>query len=120
MVKKSTKIKKVVRRRKSAATAKRKPAVLEASSIGIAPEHVLEIIAQHEAVVPIHPVPTLAPPGNLPGERILFRRPLVSSRTSFWLGVGFGMFVVGVLTVLTWEFVKVEIVEAVVLGLVGR
>ena len=119
MAVKSTKTKKVMKRRKSAITTKKKQNVLEVSSLGVAPEHVLEVIAREEASVPDHRPPVLPPPLNLPGELALFKRPLVSTRTSFWLGVGFGMFVVGVLTILTWEFVKVEIVEAVVLGL-GR
>ncbi len=119
MAVKTIKTKKAVKRRKTAVVAKRKRAMLSASSIGIAQEHVLEIIGQKEVFVPAYFSSALQPPNNLPGEQGLFRRPLVSTRTSFWLGVGFGMFVVGVLTVLTWEFVKVEIVEAVVLGL-GR
>lgn len=119
MAVKTTKTKKVMKRKKSAITAKKKRTVLEAGSLGVSPEHVLEVIAREEASVPDHRPPVLPPPLNLPGEINLFQRPLVSTRTSFWLGVGFGMLVVGVLTVLTWEFVKVEIVEAVVLGL-GR
>ena len=44
-------------------------------------------------------------------------QPLVSHRTSFWLGVGFGIFVVGVLSLLVWQLVRVDFVEAVVIGL---
>ena len=117
MAVKSTKTKKPAKRKKPAVAVKRKRAVLEVSSLGVAPEHVLEVIAQHDALVPAHPAPTLAPPLNLPGELALLSRPLVSSRTAFWLGVGFGMFVVGVLGALTWQFIRVEVVEAVVLGL---
>lgn len=116
MAVKTTKTKKRVRRSKPAGVSKRR-AVLQASSLGIAPEYVLEIIPREQASVPAHLPPVLPPPLNLPGELALFNRPLVSSRTSFWLGVGFGMLVVGVLGALTWQFIKVEVVEAVVLGL---
>ena len=118
MAVKRAKTKKIIRRKKSVTIAKKR-SLLEVSSLGVAPEHVLEVIAREEAFVSDYRPPVLPPPLNLPGELALFKRPLVSTRTSFWLGVGFGMFVVGVLTILTWEFVKVEIVEAVVLGL-GR
>lgn len=46
-----------------------------------------------------------------------FTRPLVGARTSFWLGVGFGIFVIGVLGYLAVRLFQAELAEAVVAGL---
>ena len=106
---KTTARKRVVKSRKKSAP------FLEASALGVVPEQL--------AIMPILKTPLFsplslphsadAPPGNLPVAPLpLFHRPLVSGRTSFWLGVGFGMFVVGMLTFVAWKLLTVEAVQA--------
>ena len=96
-----------------------------AEKIGIAPEHIL---ANREPARPVR-VPLLYDaPANLPVEkpgavaafcekRDFIRRPLVPQRTSFWIGVGFGILVTGVLGYIAWQLFNVEIGEAIVLSL---
>lgn len=47
----------------------------------------------------------------------VFHKPLLGGRASFWIGVGVGVFIVGVLSLLIWQFIKVDLVRAVVVGL---
>lgn len=117
------------RRRKVHTKTRTRASILEASTLGIQPEHIVSVMVSSsstplESDASASPAVSLPPP-NLPIEpeddgRVrgdFFRRSLVSPRTSFWLGVGFGMFVVGTLMALTWQLFKVELVRAVVLGL---
>lgn len=111
------KTKKAVRRRKPGIKTNKKRGVLEASSLGVAPEQVREARINPEVMAPAYAMSALTAPQNFVGGLNVFQRPLVSYRTAFWLGVGLGMLIVGVLGALIWQFVKVELVEAVVLGL---
>lgn len=86
--------------------------------LGIAPGQLVRAVRSFQAAD--------EPPQNLPvaesGDSDLrvprfIHRPLTSPRASFWLGVGFGVLIVGSLALLTWELLKFEVVEAVVVGL---
>ena len=107
---KSTTRKRVVRARKKAVP------LLDASALGVVPEQ----LAFAQGVKPQLISFASMPPPNLPIEPIdeikpqmsILHRPLVSGRTSFWLGVGLGMFIVGVLTALAWKLLTVEAVQA--------
>ena len=103
--------------RKRAVQRRKKPAVLlDAGSLGIASEQLVDQDGIKPALFSPVPKAEDVPPANLPvapfEEKPLFHRPLVSGRTSFWLGVGFGMFVVGVLTFVAWKLLTVEAVQA--------
>lgn len=99
----------------------RKPsAVLEATSLGIEPEQLVTPRWNQGApfVLPAYPPPNLpVEESSYEGSRGIMHQPLVSPRTSFWLGVGFGMLVVGTLLIVSWQILRVETVEAVVLEL---
>lgn len=108
------KTKKVIRKRREKVI---RTSVLEASVLGVAPEQLLGRAAEPPVNLPVVPVVTANLPVT-PMHRIHpLHRPLVSGRTSFWLGVGFGIFVTGVLAYLAWRLYSVEIAEAIVLGL---
>lgn len=47
----------------------------------------------------------------------ILHQPLVSYRASFWIGVGFGALVVGILAILAWELLRVDTLEAIVVSL---
>lgn len=86
--------------------------------LGIAPGQIVRSVRSFRAAdeppqdlpVASNGAPTLSVPRFI-------NRPLTSPRASFWLGVGFGVLVVGSLALLTWELLKFEVVEAVVVGL---
>ncbi|OGL67701.1 hypothetical protein A3B21_00765 [Candidatus Uhrbacteria bacterium RIFCSPLOWO2_01_FULL_47_24] len=116
------KTKSTARKRVARKIKKSKP-LIEASALGVSPDQLVE--SQGIKTALFSPMPLLKnadePPVNLPvapfEEKSIFHRPLVSGRTSFWLGVGFGMFIVGVLTFVAWKLLTVETVDAVVVGL---
>lgn len=90
--------------------------VLKASTLGVAVEHLL----------PLTPAtaggPALCPPVEcapcMPEQvKKWFSTPLLSPRTSFWLGVGIGIVIIAVLGYLAWRLYNVEIAEALVLNL---
>ncbi|GEM_PF-4852711 len=89
--------------------------VLSASSIGIDPEYLA-------APVRLPVAQTLPATKNFSIEESasskmkMMRRSLVAPRTSFWLGVGFGIFVTGVLGYLVLKLYTVELAQALVLG----
>ncbi len=92
-------------------------APLEASILGIASEHVVRAFgAQSAPVRAFAPGFSFAPQAPIV-ECSSFKRPLVGARTSFWLGVGFGIFVIGVLGYLAVRLFQVALAEAVVVGL---
>lgn len=98
--------------------------VLTAAALGILKEHLVSpiqsaimetpVIARQtsSSAVALHEHHHLPAPG--PSR---FYRPLVPPRTAFWLGVGFGMIVVGGLMVVAWYLMRVELAEEVVVAL---
>ena len=95
-------------------------APLDAGILGIAKEHVVTSCTaspgiRATAFSPALPVSVAMQP--LLAQCPAFRRPLVGARTSFWLGVGFGIFVIGVLGYLAVRLFQAELAEAVVTGL---
>ena len=113
------------KKRRAASRETIKIPVLEASIIGISEEQlvgdgILELQEVH------FDTQSLKTPVNLPVEseeeyhsrdRIGIHESLVSPRTSFWLGVGFGIFVVGTLGIIALRLFHVAMVEAVVLNM---
>ena len=114
--KRKTKSAKIRRLPKQTRTRKRTPNILTADVLGIAQEH----FTQAQGVRSISVMASTAPPPNLPiapHSPVRLREPLVAPRTSFWLGVGFGMLVVGTLVTIAWQLFRVETVEAIVVSL---
>lgn len=107
--------KKAALKRHTPAKTRKKNSILEASKVGIAPEHILSAVPDRG--LPLSLAPSFETPLAL-GNVGVFRRSLVSPRISFWLGVGFGILVIGVLLVLVWQILRVELAEAIVIGLV--
>ncbi len=92
---------------------------LEASVLGIAQEHVVGPCSAPKVWTPAFAsvLPGAVPVSPVFARSSNFKRPLVGARTSFWLGVGFGIFIVGVLGYLAVRLFQVELAEAVVTGL---
>ena len=95
--------------------------MMDAAILGVAPGQIVSsgsiFSAPPEPDEPPKNLPVAAE--NRPGWSLIsaMRRPLVSTRTAFWLGAGFGVLVLGSLGILIWEVLKVEVVEAFVIGL---
>lgn len=89
--------------------------VLSASSIGISPEYLAAPVR-----LPVAPIPSAAKNFSVDESastrKAMMLRSLVAPRTSFWLGVGFGIFVTGVLGYLVLKLYTVELAQALVLG----
>ena len=96
---------------------KKNTGALTADALGVASDQLMQ--AQGARSFPVVEGGAV-PPYNLPvGARtsINIRDSLVAPRTSFWLGVGFGMLIVGALVTIAWQLFRVETVEAIVVGL---
>lgn len=104
-----TKKKAPVKRKKRAV--KSKP-LIEASTLGVASEH---LVSHAEELPEVRPVRNPVFEG---GEVDLFRRPILSSTISFWMGVGFGVLIIGILLFFVWQLLRVELAEAIMLGFI--
>ncbi|MBI2552739.1 hypothetical protein HYW17_05575 [Candidatus Uhrbacteria bacterium] len=91
--------------------------VLNAATLGIAKEQLINPSRVSQLPQPVPAVPQDNQPLQMRPRMI--HRPLAPPRISFWLGVGFGMTAVGGLLAVAWYLMRVELVEAVVVGL-GR
>lgn len=101
--------------------------ILKAEDLGISTDYLVgRAMTETASMVAPATVPENLPVVDFPVDSevkvytpLSIHRPLVGHRTSFWIGVGFGVFVVGVLAILTWQLTRVSVVEAVVSGLTG-
>lgn len=98
--------------------------VLSAIDLGVEAKH----IAAPASVRLPRLTLTALPPDNLPIEHpqkvcvpiaiVRRRRHLLPARAAFWVGMGFGIFITGVLGYLVWMLIIVELNRSAVIGLI--
>ena len=119
MARRMLKSKRIIKKRRAVRAKPRARGILDASALGIDTAQVLQGHFPAGVGSAVLSGGTLLARPVSPVENDVISRmhqPLLSARTSFWLGVGFGMLVVGILAFLAWQLFQVELRQVGVVG----
>lgn len=106
---KSGDMKTIKKTKKPVSRKKKTKPIIEVSDIGVSLDQILGPSRQyipHPEVREIKEAAVIS----------IFHQPLASSRVSFWVGVMFGFLVIGALAVLSWQYIRIELLESTLLG----